>query len=193
LPANQLTVGIVNDSNSPSHCGFTVDEGLAAWHELTDWVNGGPQPSPLDLELNCLATAADEVDCNYDPSLSVFTALPSFKRHNAVAVTGNNSYDSTSGELYLQSLQLLGTDTTYDLVCNPRQRAVHCLPSRASTKLARRQSGNTARHSMRISLFFMFRALICSTYPHPITTNTMSICDLRMTAMSTGWNLSNLK
>ncbi len=119
LPANQLTVGIVNDSNSPSHCGFTVDEGLAAWHELTDWVNGGPQPSPLDLELNCLATAADEVDCNYDPSLSVFTALPSFKRNNAVAVTGNNSYDSTSGELYLQSLQLLGTDTTYDLVLQP--------------------------------------------------------------------------
>ncbi|MFP6810332.1 MAG: hypothetical protein VB960_04720, partial [Pseudohongiellaceae bacterium] len=53
LPENQLTVGIVDDSNSPSHCGFSTDEGLAAWVELTDWVNGSIQPTPLDLDTTC--------------------------------------------------------------------------------------------------------------------------------------------
>lgn len=114
LPADQLTVGIVDDSDNPSHCGFSVDEGLAAWRQLTDWVNGDPQPSPLSLQQECLAGAADSDDCNYDPALIVSTALPSFNREIEVGVSGDNTYDNSTGELSFQSLQVLGSDTTYD-------------------------------------------------------------------------------
>lgn len=119
LPANQLTVAIVNDSNSPSHCGFTVDEGLAAWHELSDWVQGSLQPNPLDLALTCLAMAEDEDNCNYDPGLTVSTTLPTFKRENEIAITGSNSFDSATDELSFESLQALGIDTTYNGVLAP--------------------------------------------------------------------------
>ncbi len=119
VPANQLTVGIVDDSDSPSHCGFSVDEGLAAWDELSAWVNGGVQPSPLDLQLRCLSNAGDEDDCNYDPSLLVTTALPTFKRDLETAVTGNNSYDNASGELSFENLRLLGDNTRYQGVLAP--------------------------------------------------------------------------
>ena len=64
IPSDQLTIAVVDDSKSPSHCGFTIDEGLAAWNELTDWVRGETQPSVLDLKLTCLATESDEADCN---------------------------------------------------------------------------------------------------------------------------------
>ena len=114
LPADQLTVGIVDDSDNPSHCGFSVDEGLAAWRQLTDWVNGDLQPSPLSLQQECLAGAADSDDCNYDPALIVSTALPSFNREIEVGVSGDNTYDNSTGELSFQSLQVLGSDTTYD-------------------------------------------------------------------------------
>jgi hypothetical protein len=119
VPANQLTVGIVDDSENPSHCGFTIDEGLAAWNELTDWVNGALQPTVLDLELACLATANDEDDCNYDPDLVVESALPTFKREKSIGVTGVNSYDAATGQLNFQSLQLLGEDETYAGSLNP--------------------------------------------------------------------------
>ncbi|NKB33756.1 MAG: hypothetical protein GKR91_11725 [Pseudomonadales bacterium] len=119
VPANQLTVAIVDDSESPSHCGFTIDEGLAAWNELTDWVNGATQPAVLDLELACLATASDEDDCNYDPDLVVVSGLPTFKRENSIGVTGINSYDAATGLLNFQPLQLLGADDTYDGSLNP--------------------------------------------------------------------------
>jgi len=119
VPSNQLTVGIVDDSHSPSHCGFSIDEGLAAWDELTDWVNGALQPSVLDLELACLSTATDEDNCNYDPSLQVVNGLPTFKRENSIPVTGSNSYDAITGKLNFESLQLLGTDETYSGNLNP--------------------------------------------------------------------------
>ncbi|MDD9889805.1 MAG: hypothetical protein OXU66_01425 [Gammaproteobacteria bacterium] len=119
IPANQLTVAIVDDSESPSHCGFTIDEGLAAWNELTDWVSGETQPSVIDLELACLATASDEDNCNYDPDLVVVSGLPTFKRENSIGVTGVNTYDAATGQLEFQSLQLLGADETYDGVLNP--------------------------------------------------------------------------
>ncbi len=114
ISSDQLTVAVVDDSESPSHCGFTIDEGLAAWNELTDWVSGENQPSVIDLELTCLATASDEADCNYDPNLVVESGLPTFKRSNNIGVTGINSYDAVTGQLDFQSLQLLGANETYD-------------------------------------------------------------------------------
>ena len=119
LPENQLTVGIVDDSNSPSHCGFSTDEGLAAWIELTDWVNGSIQPTPLDLVTTCRTSAANQDNCNYDPSLAVTSTLPTFSRENEIGTTGFNSFDNATAELSFQSLQILGEDMVYSGVLQP--------------------------------------------------------------------------
>ena len=119
LPENQLTVGIVDDSNSPSHCGFSTDEGLAAWVELTDWVNGSIQPTPLDLDTTCRTSAANQDNCNYDPSLTVTSTLPTFSRENEIGTTGFNSFDNATAELSFQSLQILGDDMVYSGVLRP--------------------------------------------------------------------------
>ena len=119
LPENQLTVGIVDDSNSPSHCGFSTDEGLAAWVELTDWVNGSIQPTPLDLDATCRTSATNQDNCNYDPSLAVTSALPTFSRENEIGTTGFNSFDNATAELSFQSLQILGEDMVYSGVLQP--------------------------------------------------------------------------
>ena len=119
VPANQLTIAIVDDSKSPSHCGFTIDEGLAAWNELTEWVNGAIQPTVSDLRSACLETAIDVDDCNYAPDLVIESTLPTFKRSNSIGVTGINTYDVESGQLNFQSLQILGDDETYDGHLNP--------------------------------------------------------------------------
>ena len=119
LPENQLTVGIVDDSNSPSHCGFSTDEGLAAWVELTDWVNGSIQPTPLDLDTTCRTSAANLDNCNYDPSLAVTSTLPTFSRENEIGTTGFNSFDNATAELSFQSLQILGDDMVYSGVLQP--------------------------------------------------------------------------
>ena len=119
LPENQLTVGIVDDSNSPSHCGFSTDEGLAAWVELTDWVNGSIQPTPLDLHTTCRTSAANQDNCNYDPSLAVTSSLPTFSRENEIGTTGFNSFDNATAELSFQSLQILGDDMVYSGVLQP--------------------------------------------------------------------------
>ena len=119
LPENQLTVGIVDDSNSPSHCGFSTDEGLAAWVELTDWVNGSIQPTPLDLDTTCRTSAANQGNCNYDPSLTVTSSLPTFSRENEIGTTGFNSFDNATAELSFQSLQILGDDMVYSGVLQP--------------------------------------------------------------------------
>ena len=119
LPENQLTVGIVDDSNSPSHCGFSTDEGLAAWVELTGWVNGSIQPTPLDLDTTCRTSAANQDNCNYDPSLAVTSSLPTFSRENEIGTTGFNSFDNATAELSFQSLQILGEDMVYSGVLQP--------------------------------------------------------------------------
>ena len=119
LPENQLTVGIVDDSNSPSHCGFSTDEGLAAWVELTDWVNGSIQPTPLDLDTTCRTSAANQDNCTYDPSLAVTSSLPTFSRENEIGTTGFNSFDNATAELSFQSLQILGDDMVYSGVLQP--------------------------------------------------------------------------
>lgn len=119
VPENQLTVAIVDDSKSPSHCGFTIDEGLAAWNGLTEWVNGAIQPTVSDLRLACLETALDEGNCNYAPDLVIEATLPTFERSNSIGATGINTYDVESGQLNFQSLQILGDDETYDGYLNP--------------------------------------------------------------------------
>jgi hypothetical protein len=54
VPPGNLTVGVVQEA-VPSHCGFTTAETVAAWETLRGWVAGDPQPSPLILQVMCLA------------------------------------------------------------------------------------------------------------------------------------------
>jgi hypothetical protein len=54
VPPGNLTVGIVQEA-VPTHCGFTTSELIAAWETLRGWVAGDPQPSPLVLQVMCLA------------------------------------------------------------------------------------------------------------------------------------------
>ena len=114
IPSDQLTVAIVDDSKNPSHCGFSIDEGIAAWDKLSNWVNGGPQPSVSDLEQACLATASDEDSCNYDTSIEIGSSLPTFKRTDSIGVTGINTYNGSTGQLNFQSLKLLGNREIYN-------------------------------------------------------------------------------
>lgn len=67
VPPGQLVSAIVVES-TPSHCGFTVAEGLAGWQALRLWMAGGPQPSVDDLQSGCeqLADGGVEGPCRFD-------------------------------------------------------------------------------------------------------------------------------
>ena len=75
LPGSQLTSALVNES-SPTHCGFTLAEGVAGWEALRAWIAGAPQPQVSDLQNTCNAAVAQGAagPCRYDPSITV----PSF-------------------------------------------------------------------------------------------------------------------
>jgi len=75
LPSTQLTSALVNES-SPTHCGFTLAEGVAGWEALRAWVAGTPQPNVSDLQNDCNAAVAAGAagPCRYDASIVV----PSF-------------------------------------------------------------------------------------------------------------------
>ena len=113
IPASQLTVAVVDDSKKPSHCGFSTNEGLAAWKELTDWVAGSKQPSASDLQSTCLSAASTVDVCNYSPEFSIETSIPTFSRKNLIGVTGVNVFDNSSGILNFESLQSFGSDQNF--------------------------------------------------------------------------------
>jgi len=71
LPATQLTSALVNES-TPTHCGFTTAEGVAAWEALRQWMAGGAQPTITNLQNDCQAVVAGgttQGPCRIDPSL----------------------------------------------------------------------------------------------------------------------------
>jgi hypothetical protein len=74
VPAGQLTSALVNE-DSPSHCGFTVAEGVAGWEGLRNWIAAGHQPSVDDLQAGCSAAMAQGASgpCRYDASIQVPT------------------------------------------------------------------------------------------------------------------------
>ena len=113
IPAKQLTVAVVDDSEKPSHCGFSTNEGLAAWKELTDWVEGSKQPSASDLLSTCLSTASTKDVCNYSPEFSIETSMPTFSRKNLIGVTGVNVFDNFSGILNFESLKSFRSDQNF--------------------------------------------------------------------------------
>jgi hypothetical protein len=75
VPATQLTSALVNES-SPSHCGFTLAEGVAGWEGLRHWIAGASQPTVTDLQAGCNAALAQGAGgpCRYDASIT----LPTF-------------------------------------------------------------------------------------------------------------------
>jgi len=74
LPASQLTSALVNES-SPSHCGFTLAEGVGGWEALRAWIAGSPQPGVNDLQTACNAALAQGAGgpCRYDAGIQVPT------------------------------------------------------------------------------------------------------------------------
>lgn len=71
LPATQLTSALVNES-TPTHCGFTTAEVVAAWEALRQWMAGGAQPTITNLQNDCQAVVAGgtaQGSCRIDPNL----------------------------------------------------------------------------------------------------------------------------
>ncbi|MEO8804255.1 MAG: hypothetical protein ABI304_08160 [Rudaea sp.] len=75
LPANQLTSALVNEA-TPTHCGFSLAEGVGGWEALRHWIANDHQPTVSDIQSDCEAAAAAGADgaCRYDPDIVV----PSF-------------------------------------------------------------------------------------------------------------------
>jgi len=71
LPATQLTSALVNES-TPSHCGFSLAEGVAGWEALRAWIGTNHQPQVADLETGCNAAIAAGAagPCRYDASIT---------------------------------------------------------------------------------------------------------------------------
>lgn len=73
VPAENLTTGIIVE-DTPSHCGFTSAETVAAWESLRGWVAGAPQPTVQDIQNLCdavVAGAQAEGPCRYDPAFVI--------------------------------------------------------------------------------------------------------------------------
>jgi len=87
LPGTQLTSALVNES-TPSHCGFTLAEGVAGWEALRAWMSGSAQPTAQTLQSTCGAAtnAGAAGPCRYDASISVPT-FDSQVRPRQVAAT----------------------------------------------------------------------------------------------------------
>jgi hypothetical protein len=114
LPPTQLTTAIVIE-DTPSHCEFSEDEGLAAWTNLLDWSAGAAQPSVLDLQQSCQLSNQDPEHCRFDPSFQFAESLLSFPRENSSNSPAISSFDSTSNLLSIKSLQVIGGELDYEI------------------------------------------------------------------------------
>ncbi len=85
IPAGRLVSAIVAEAE-PSHCGFSLAEGLAGWMVLRDWMHtDGPAPAVADLQASCESLVAQgaDGDCRFDanavvpPLDSVYPVRPS--------------------------------------------------------------------------------------------------------------------
>ena len=71
LPASQLTSALVSET-TPSHCGFSLAEGVAGWEALRAWIATNHQPQVADLENDCNAAVMQGAagPCRYDASIT---------------------------------------------------------------------------------------------------------------------------
>ncbi len=73
VPPGNLTTGIIVE-DTPSHCGFTEAETVAAWETLRGWVAGAPQPTVQDLQNTCdfiAGTGQAAGPCRYEPAFVI--------------------------------------------------------------------------------------------------------------------------
>jgi len=86
LPATRLTSALVNES-APSHCGFSLAEGVAGWEALRGWIAGGAQPSAQSLQATCgsAINAGAGGPCRYDASIAVPTFDSQVRPRQAIA------------------------------------------------------------------------------------------------------------
>jgi hypothetical protein len=72
ISKDNFTSAIVVEE-TPTHCGFTPAETVAAWESLVGWVGGAPQPSPTGIEAACqlLESQGFTGPCRIDPSYVV--------------------------------------------------------------------------------------------------------------------------
>ena len=73
IPPEQLISAIV-DEDAPSHCGFSVAEGLAGWEALRAWKDGAAQPDVAALQQGCSNLVADGIaagPCRFDADAQI--------------------------------------------------------------------------------------------------------------------------
>ncbi len=71
VPTANLTTAIVVE-DTPSHCGFTQAEVVAAWQSLEVWVDGGPQPDAATIQTACENVPAEYPGpCRIDPNFEI--------------------------------------------------------------------------------------------------------------------------
>lgn len=100
IPADQLVSAIV-DEDTPSHCGFTVAEGLAGWEALRAWKDGALQPDVAALQQACANFVADGVaagPCRFDPDAEI-TPFDSIVRPRPVAPLPSRSHSTRADPL----------------------------------------------------------------------------------------------
>ena len=99
LPSTQLTSALVNES-APSHCGFTLAEGVAGWEALRGWIAGSAQPTVQNLQSACGAAmnAGAGGPCRYDATISVPTFDSQVRPRQTVTTTAID--DRFSGQWF---------------------------------------------------------------------------------------------
>ncbi len=71
VPGQSLTTAIAVEA-TPTHCGFTPAEAVAAWESLRAWVGGGGQPTAADIQTLCTQLPPSVGGpCRIDPSFVV--------------------------------------------------------------------------------------------------------------------------
>ncbi len=119
VPAAQLTTAIVVEDEA-SHCGFTDDEGLAAWNSLISWVETDSQPGAQDILNSCQRANGDPDQCRYDPAYQIADTLPGFPWHTTIATLGSNTFDASTGIVSIESLRVDNSATSYNLQLLPQ-------------------------------------------------------------------------
>ena len=71
VPEENLTTAVAVEKQA-SHCLFEPAEVLGAWTALSDWIDGGPQPTAADIQAECTSwRAALGGQCRFDPGFEI--------------------------------------------------------------------------------------------------------------------------
>ncbi len=114
LPADQLTTAIVVEAEA-SHCGFSMDEGAAAWNQLLAWSAGAAQPDAQDIQESCQAANSDPDQCRFDVNFQLGDSILSFPREHPSGSPTTSMFHRESGLLLIESLAIAGNSTVYDI------------------------------------------------------------------------------